>query len=194
MIPPPRSAMVLAAGLGTRLRPITDTIPKPLVEVNGRPLIDHAIDRLALAGVERVVVNVHYKATMIVQHLAHRGHPHIEFSKEAELLDTGGGVARALPMLGEAFFVVNSDVFWLDGREAALLRLARAFDPEATDAVLLLQPTATAVGYDGRGDYSIDARGNPRRRREGGCGPYLFAGSSYSTSGFSTRRPAPSSR
>ena len=119
--------MVLAAGLGTRLRPITDTIPKPLVEIDGRPLIDHAIDRLALAGVEHVVVNVHYKAAMIAQHLARRDHPRIELSEEAELLDTGGGVARALPLLGEAFFVVNSDVFWLDGREAALLRLAARF-------------------------------------------------------------------
>jgi N-acetyl-alpha-D-muramate 1-phosphate uridylyltransferase len=168
--------MVLAAGLGTRLRPITDTIPKPLVEINGRPLIDHAIDRLALAGVERVVVNVHYKAAMIAAHLARRDHPQIELSREAELLDTGGGVARALTLLGEAFFVVNSDVFWLDGQETALLRLAGAFDPEAMDAVLLLQRTATAVGYEGTGDYFLDVRGNPRRRREAEVAPYLFAG------------------
>jgi len=168
--------MVLAAGLGTRLRPITDTVPKPLVEINGRPLIDHAIDQLALAGVERVVVNVHYKAAMIVQHLARRDYPQIEFSEETELLDTGGGVARALALLGEAFFVVNSDVFWLDGRGAALLRLASAFDPESMDAVLLLQPTATAVGYEGSGDYFLDVRGNPRRRREAEVAPYLFAG------------------
>ena len=168
--------MVLAAGLGTRLRPITDTIPKPLVEINGRSLIDHAIDRLALAGVERVVVNVHYKAAMIVQHLARRDYPQIEFSEETELLDTGGGVARALALLGEAFFVVNSDVFWLDGREAALLRLAGAFDPEAMDGVLLLQRTATAVGYEGSGDYFLDSSGKPRRRREAEAVPYLFAG------------------
>jgi MurNAc alpha-1-phosphate uridylyltransferase len=168
--------MVLAAGLGTRLRPITDTVPKPLVEINGRSLIDHAIDRLALAGVERVVVNVHYKAAMIAAHLARRDHPQIELSREAELLDTGGGVARALALLGEAFFVVNSDVFWLDGREAALLRLAGDFDREAMDAVLLLQRTATAVGYEGTGDYFLDVRGNPRRRREAEAAPYLFAG------------------
>jgi MurNAc alpha-1-phosphate uridylyltransferase len=168
--------MVLAAGLGTRLRPITDSIPKPLVEINGRPLIDHAIDRLALAGVERVVVNVHYKAAMIAAHLARRDHPQIELSREAELLDTGGGVARALALLGEAFFVVNSDVFWLDGQETALLRLAGAFDPEAMDAVLLLQRTATAVGYEGTGDYFLDVRGNPRRRRGAEVAPYLFAG------------------
>ena len=176
MIPPPRSAMVLAAGLGTRLRPITDAIPKPLVEIDGRPLIDHALDRLVLAGVEHVVVNIHYKAAMIAAHLARRGHPRIELSEEAELLDTGGGVARALPSLGEAFYVVNSDVFWLDGPESALLRLAAAFDPRAMDGVLLLQPTTTAVGYDGSGDYFLDAEGNPRRRREAEVAPYLFAG------------------
>jgi MurNAc alpha-1-phosphate uridylyltransferase len=168
--------MVLAAGLGTRLRPITDTVPKPLVEINGRSLIDHALDRLGSAGVKHVVVNVHYKAAMITEHLARRDQPRIEFSKETELLDTGGGVARALPLLGEAFFVVNSDVFWLDGNSPALLRLVRAFDPEAADAVLLLQPTATAVGYDGCGDYLIDDREIPRRRRAGATAPYLFAG------------------
>jgi MurNAc alpha-1-phosphate uridylyltransferase len=173
---PPRSAMVLAAGLGTRLRPITDTIPKPLVEINGRSLLDHALDRLALAGVERVVVNVHYKAAMIANHLTSRGHPQIELSEEAELLDTGGGVARALPLLGEAFFVVNGDVFWLDSEDPALLRLATVFDPRAMDAVLLLQRTATAVGYEGNGDYFLDPPDKPRRRREREVAPYLFAG------------------
>ena len=102
MMTPPRSAMVLAAGLGTRLRPVTDTIPKPLVEINGRALIDHALDRLTSAGIERVIVNVHYKARMRAAHLARRDHPQIELSEETELLDTGGGVARALPLLGEA--------------------------------------------------------------------------------------------
>jgi MurNAc alpha-1-phosphate uridylyltransferase len=168
--------MVLAAGLGTRLRPITDTIPKPLVEIAGRALIDHAIDRLEAARVEHVVVNTHYKAAMIAAHLARRDHPRIELSEEAELLDTGGGVARALPMLGEVFFVVNSDVFWLDGPASALLRLAAVFDPGAMDAVLLLQRTVTAVGYDGNGDYLLDGMGNPRRRRDGEAAPFLFAG------------------
>jgi MurNAc alpha-1-phosphate uridylyltransferase len=168
--------MVLAAGLGTRLRPVTDMIPKPLVEINGRPLIDHAIERLVSAGVERVVVNVHYRAAMIAEHLTSRDHPRIELSEETELLDTGGGVAQALPLLGEAFFVVNGDVFWLDGKDSALLRLARAFDPAAVDAILLLQRTATAVGYEGSGDYFLDALGKPRRRREREVAPYLFAG------------------
>ena len=175
MMTPPRSAMVLAAGLGTRLRPVTDTIPKPLVEINGRALIDHALDRLTSAGIERVIVNVHYKARMMAAHLARRDRPRIELSEEAELLDTGGGVARALPLLGEAFFVVNSDVFWLD-KDPALLRLADAFDPANTDGVILLQPTVTAVGYEGRGDYFLDPPGNPRRRREREVAPYLFAG------------------
>jgi N-acetyl-alpha-D-muramate 1-phosphate uridylyltransferase len=168
--------MVLAAGLGTRLRPVTDSIPKPLVEINGRPLIDHALDRLVLAGVERAVVNIHYKARMLAKHLARLDRPRIELSEEAELLDTGGGVARALPLLGEAFFVVNGDVFWLDSKDSVLLRLAAAFDPAAMDGVLLLQRTATAVGYEGGGDYFLDPLGKPRRRREREVAPYLFAG------------------
>ena len=168
--------MVLAAGLGTRLRPVTETIPKPLIEINGRTLLDHAIDRLALAGVERVVVNVHYKAEMVTAQLARRDHPRIEISHETELLDTGGGIARALPLLDEVFFVVNSDVFWLDGKDRALQRLAAAFDPEHMDAVLLLQRTVTAVGYEGSGDYLIDASGSPHRRGEGEVAPFLYAG------------------
>src|SRR5712691_1562224 len=107
MIAVPKSAMVLAAGLGTRMRPISDTMPKPLVEIGGRTLLDHAIDRLALVGVDRVVVNVHYKADMLTARLAARDHPRIEISQERELLETGGGVAYALPLLGECFFVVN---------------------------------------------------------------------------------------
>lgn len=172
----PRSAMVLAAGLGTRLRPLTETIPKPLIEINGRCLLDHAIDRLALAGVENVVVNVHYKAAMVAAQLARRNHPRIVISQEPELLDTGGGVAQALPLLDDPFFVVNADVFWLDGKDPALLRLAAAFDGERMDAVLLLQRTATAVGYEGSGDYFLDASGTPHRRREREVAPYLFAG------------------
>jgi MurNAc alpha-1-phosphate uridylyltransferase len=172
----PKTAMVLAAGLGTRLRPITDTIPKPLVALGGRALLDHAIDRLALVGVETVVVNAHYKADQIEAALAKRSHPRIELSREEELLETGGGVARALPLLGETFFVVNSDVFWLDGRDYALARLAAAFDPDRMDAVLLLHRTATAIGYEGLGDYFLDPLGTPRRRGDREIAPYLFAG------------------
>jgi MurNAc alpha-1-phosphate uridylyltransferase len=176
MIGPPLSGMVLAAGIGARLRPVTETIPKPLVEINGRTLLDHAIDRLALVGVERVVVNVHYKARMVAAQLSRRDTPRIEISEEPELLDTGGGVKRALPQLDDAFFVVNSDVFWLNSKDDALLRLAREFDPEHMDAMLLLQRTVTAVGYEGSGDYFLDASGKPRRRGEHEVAPYLFAG------------------
>jgi N-acetyl-alpha-D-muramate 1-phosphate uridylyltransferase len=169
--------MVLAAGLGTRLRPVTDILPKPLVELSGRTLLDHAIDRLADAGVEHVVVNTHYLGSRIADQLARRtGPPHLEISEEAELLDTGGGVANALASLGEIFYVVNADVFWLDGKDPALLRLAQALDPERMDAVLLLQRTVTAVGYEGSGDYLLDPAGVPRRRREREIAPFLFAG------------------
>jgi MurNAc alpha-1-phosphate uridylyltransferase len=168
--------MVLAAGLGTRLRPITDARPKPLIEVAGRSLLDHTIDRLAGAGVERVVVNLHYKGEMIAAHLAGRRHPCIEFSREATLLETGGGVKHALPRLGEAFFVVNGDILWLDGFSSALARLAERFDAGGLDAVLLLQRTITAIGYDGIGDYFLDPLGKPRRRREREVAPYIFAG------------------
>src|SRR4029077_8356167 len=122
---------------------------------------------------------------------ARRDQPRIELSEEVELLDTGGGVARALPLLGETFFVVNSDVFWLDGEEPALLRLTAAFDPGAMDGVLLLQPTTTAVGYDGRGDYFLDAEGNPRRRRDGEAAPYLFAGIQLLHQRLFDRTPGP---
>jgi len=176
MSTPPRSAMVLAAGLGTRLRPVTETIPKPLIEINGRTLLDHAIDRLSLVRVERVVVNVHHKAEMVVTQLSRRDTPRIEISKEPELLDTGGGVKQALPLLGDAFFVVNSDVFWLNSKDDALLRLADGFDPDHMDAILLLQRTVTAVGYEGSGDYFLDASGKPQRRGEHEVAPYLFSG------------------
>jgi MurNAc alpha-1-phosphate uridylyltransferase len=113
---------------------------------------------------------------MVAAQLARRDHPRIEISHETELLDTGGGVARALPLLDDVFFVVNSDVFWLDGKDHALQRLAAAFDPERMDAILLLQRTVTAVGYEGSGDYLIDASGYPRRRGEREIAPFLFAG------------------
>jgi len=172
----PKSAMVLAAGLGTRMRPISDTLPKPLVEIAGQTLLDHAIDRLALVGVELVVVNVHYKAEMVIARLVARDRPRIEISREDELLETGGGVARALPLLGECFFVVNGDVLWLDGKEHALSRLAAAFDPARMDAVLLFQRTTNAVGYEGSGDYFLDSLGVPRRRGEREIAPFLFSG------------------
>ena len=168
--------MILAAGFGTRMRPITDHTPKPLVLLAGRALIDHGIDRLVAAGVKRVVVNTHYKAEMMAAHLASRHDVEIVLSHEETLLDTGGGVKKALPHLGEAFYVINADVFWLNARTPALLRLAQAWNPERLDAMLLLQRTASAVGYDGVGDFAVDALGHVRRRAEREVVPYLFAG------------------
>jgi len=170
------TAMILAAGFGTRLKPITDHTPKPLVPVAGRPLIDHAIDRLAASGVKRVVVNTHYKAEMMAAHLEARSDVAVALSHETALLDTGGGVKRALGLLGEPFYVVNGDIFWLDAAVPALTRLAGAWDADRLDALLLLQPTAAATGYGGRGDFTVDPRGSPRRRAEGETAPYLFAG------------------
>jgi MurNAc alpha-1-phosphate uridylyltransferase len=176
MKPEPKSAMVLAAGLGTRLRPVTDHLPKPLVEIAGRTLLDHAIDRLAVAGVEHVVVNLHYKGEMIAARLAARDQPGITLSREETLLDTGGGVKHALPLLDDSFFVVNADIIWLDGLVPALSRLARAFDTTSMDALLLLQRTVSAIGYDGVGDYFLDPLGLPQRRGEHEVAPYIFAG------------------
>jgi N-acetyl-alpha-D-muramate 1-phosphate uridylyltransferase len=173
---PPKSAMVLAAGLGTRLRPVTDKLPKPLVEISGRSLIDHAIDRLASAGVEQVIVNLHYKGDMIAARLAKRDHPSIILSREETLLETGGGVKHALAQLGDSFFVVNGDILWLDGFVPALTRLAQAFNPKKMDAVLLLKRTVGATGYDGMGDYFLDPLGVPRRRDEREVAPFIFAG------------------
>jgi len=172
----PKRGMVLAAGLGLRMRPMTDRLPKALITLAGRSLLDHAIDRLAAVGVERVVVNAHYLAEMVSHHLASRTAPKITVSREDELLETGGGVLKALPLLGDVFYVVNSDVFWLDGRTPALLRLARAFDADRLDALLLLQRTVTALGYEGRGDFMLDPLGGLRRRGEREVAPHLFAG------------------
>jgi len=170
------TGMVLAAGLGTRLRPLTDEKPKALVTVQGHTLLDRALDHLESAAVKRVVVNTHHKGEMIERHLVTRKTPAITISHEPTLLDTGGGVTKALPHLGEPFFVVNSDAVWLNGRVPALKRLADAFDPARHDAALLTQETVPAVGYDGRGDFSLDPMGLPRRRGESEVVPFLFAG------------------
>ncbi len=173
-----KTAMVLAAGRGERLRPITDRIPKPLVQLGGRALLDHAIDRLETAGVERVVVNVHYLGEQIVEQLSHRTSPEIVISREPALLETGGAIVNALSLLGDQpFYAVNADSYWLDGTVSALGRLAAAFDPATTDAVLLLQRTVSAVGYDREdGDFMLDPLGVPTRRGESEIAPYLFAG------------------
>lgn len=171
----PHRAMVLAAGLGLRMRPITEHTPKPLVEVAGRTMLDRAMDHLTAAGVSRMVVNTHWLGDRIASHLS--GRPGITLSHEDTLLETGGGVAHALPHLGtEPFYVVNSDIIWTDGASPALLRLADAWDDSRMDALLLLAPTATAMGYDGQGDFFLDPTGLPRRRQEPEVAPLLFSG------------------
>ncbi len=174
----PRNAMVLAAGRGERMRPITETMPKPLVAVAGKPLIDHVLDRLADAGVERAIVNVHYLADQIESHVAARRKPAVVVSDErAELLDTGGGVAKALPLLGTGpFFHINSDTIWIDGVEPNLTRLAQAFDASRMDGLLLLAPAAGSIGYGGRGDFAMDPDGRLRRRAEREIAPFVYAG------------------
>ena len=178
MTPVPRRAMVLAAGLGTRMRPLTDTVPKPLVQVAGAPLLDHVLDRLADVGVETAVVNVHYFANQIEAHLKGRTRPRIEISDErSKLLDTGGGVVKALERLGsEPFFHVNSDTIWIEGVQPNLGRLAAAFDPEFMDVLLLLAPTTGSIGYDGRGDFAMAPDGRLTRRPERGVVPFVYAG------------------
>jgi MurNAc alpha-1-phosphate uridylyltransferase len=174
----PRRAMVLAAGLGVRMRPLTDTRPKPLVAVAGKALVDHVLDRLADVGVERAVVNVHYMAEMMQAHLAARTRPQIVISDERGLLlGTGGGVVKALPELGDApFFHINSDTIWIDGVQPNLTRLAQAFDPTAMDALLLLASTTGSIGYAGRGDFTMQPDGRLVRRGEREVAPYVYAG------------------
>ena len=174
----PKNAMVLSAGLGTRMRPLTDKMPKPMVEVGGKPLIDHVLDRLAEAGVARAVVNVHHFAEQLERHLAARTNPKIVISDERGLLlGTGGAVVKALPLLGEApFFHVNSDSIWIDGVKPNLVRLAEGFDPAAMDALLLLAPTTGSIGYAGRGDFTFAADGRLKRRGEREVAPFVFAG------------------
>jgi MurNAc alpha-1-phosphate uridylyltransferase len=170
--------MVLAAGKGVRMRPLTDRMPKPLVAVAGTPLLDHVLDRLAEAGVETAVVNVHYLADQIERHLAGRKAPHIVISDErGELLDTGGGVVKALPVLGDApFYHLNADTIWIDGVKPNLACLAAAFDHKRMDALLLLAATSGSVGYTGRGDFTMAADGRLARRPERDVAPFVYAG------------------
>jgi len=170
--------MVLAAGLGTRMRPLTETQPKPLVRVAGKALIDHVLDPLAQAGIGTAVVNVHHFADQMEAHLAERGQPRIVLSDErAQLLDSGGGVRKALPQFGAGpFFVLNADSFWIDGPRSNLERLAEAFDPARMDVLLLLASTALSTGYDGRGDFFMDPHGRLERRPERAVAPFVYAG------------------
>jgi MurNAc alpha-1-phosphate uridylyltransferase len=174
----PRQAMVLAAGLGTRMRPLTDTRPKPLVTVAGTALIDHLLDRLAQAGVADAVVNIHHFAEQMEAHLKDRAAPRISLSDERDgLLDSGGGVKKALPRLGSApFFLLNADSFWIDGPRSNLLRLAEFWDAGRMDVLLLVSAMSTATGYDGQGDFTMGPLGELQRRKERSLAPFVYAG------------------
>jgi MurNAc alpha-1-phosphate uridylyltransferase len=174
----PKVAMVLAAGLGIRMRAVSATLPKPLIAVGGQALIDRTLDRLEQAGIERAVVNVHYKGAAVRSHLAGRMRPTVVFSDESDrLLETGGGGAEALPHLRQgAFFVVNSDVIWRDAQGNSLAALAQRYDDAEMDALLLLQPTVGAVGYSGAGDFHLCPEGRLQRREERAVAPFVFTG------------------
>ncbi len=174
----PQTAMVLAAGLGKRMLPITEKTPKPLVRVNGKALIDHALDALAAAGVARAVVNIHHHPDQMEKHLSSRQAPGISLSDERQqLLDSGGGVVKALPLIGnEPFFVVNSDTFWIEGYRPNLLHLAEQWDGSKMDILLLLASTPSAVGYGGAGDFTMDPQGRLVRRKERQIAPFAYAG------------------
>jgi len=172
-----RSAMLLAAGRGARMRPLTDRTAKPLLPLGGQALIDHALDRLLEAGVENVVVNTHWQADRVEAHLASRRRPRIVVRREPALLDTGGSVKAVLDHFGAApFFVVNGDSFWVDGPRPALARLAAAFDPSQVDGVLLVHRSFQVHADVGFGDFALDAWGAPRRRGEREVVPYIYAG------------------
>jgi N-acetyl-alpha-D-muramate 1-phosphate uridylyltransferase len=171
-------AMILAAGLGLRMRPLTDATPKPLIKVKGKALIDYGVEHLRRAGVARAVVNAHYLPEQIEAWAARQADPAIEVSDERGIiLDTGGGIARALPKLGrEPFFVLNSDSFWRDSGTPALERLKTAWNGESMDCLLLLCPVAQTVGYDGKGDFHLHQDGRLSRRREGEADALAYIG------------------
>ncbi|MCR4378990.1 MAG: nucleotidyltransferase family protein [Rhodospirillales bacterium] len=172
-------AMVLAAGLGTRMRPLTLTTPKPLVNVAGRTLLDWALDNLSTTGVEHAVVNLHHLGAQIKAHLNHRTYPQVTTLYEDPLLETGGGIQNALPLLGDApFFVINSDGLWLDddANALALRHMADRWDDAVMDALLLLHDPVKAFGYDGPGDFTIGSDGRLARRTEGAADAKVFTG------------------
>lgn len=174
----PTTAMVLAAGLGVRMRPLTDTRPKPLVVLAGRTLLDRVLDRLADANITRAVVNVHHFADQIVTHLAARARPQIIISDERDaLLDTGGGVVRARHLLGEAPFIVhNSDSVWIEDASSNIERLITSFDAARMDSLMLMAPTSGSLGYSGPGDFAMEADGRLRRRQSNEIVPFAFTG------------------
>jgi N-acetyl-alpha-D-muramate 1-phosphate uridylyltransferase len=171
-----RKCMVLAAGFGKRMQPFTASVPKPLVMVGGKTLIDRNLDWLAESGVNEAIVNTHHKAEMLEAHLAKRTRPHISISREQEILETGGGIKNALPLIGsEPFFCINSDVICLDGEMPALQRLEQAWDSDQMDALLLIHPVREAIGFSGPGDFFLE-QGQLRRRLEEPTAPFVYTG------------------
>ncbi len=172
------TAMVMAAGLGKRMRPLTASQPKPLVRVNGKPLIDYSLDGLAQAGVTKAVVNVHYLADALEAHLAGRKKgPKVTVSDERDrLLETGGGMVKAAALLPDPFFCLNSDNIWLDGPRDVFRELSARWDPERMDALLLVVPHARAFNYVGKGDFHLDPLGRISRRRTGRVAPFIYTG------------------
>ncbi|HWC62521.1 MAG TPA: nucleotidyltransferase family protein [Rhizomicrobium sp.] len=170
-------AMIMAAGFGTRMRPLTDHIPKPLVTVRGKSLLDHTLDRLVAAGVTMVVINLHYRGAQVQDHLAKRRDIEIRYSLEEEILGTGGGVVKALPHFeGESFFVLNSDSVWVEGYVSPLTAMQRIWEPERMDGLLLLASMITAMGYEGRGDFLLDVNGRVSRVPELTSSPFAYTG------------------
>ena len=172
-------AIILAAGLGERMRPLTNDRPKPLIDVDGKPLLDYALDGLSAAGVTNVVVNHHYLGDQIVDHVGTRqGPPKIILSDEqSQLLDTGGGPAMALPHLGESpFFVVNSDAIWIDQGTPILIRMAQAWDDAAMDFLLMVVPLERTTGFDGSGDFDINDSGQLALKGDKPSAPYAYCG------------------
>ncbi|MXO90072.1 nucleotidyltransferase family protein [Pontixanthobacter aquaemixtae] len=171
------TAMIMAAGMGKRMRPLTASQPKPLVRVAGKPLIDHALDRLAAAGVEKAVVNVHYLADALEAHLGERSDPQVAISDErSELLETGGGMVKAQDQLPDPFFCLNADNIWLDGPRDAFHDLSKRWNPDQMDALLLLVPHARAANFRGKGDFHMDPEGRVTRRRSGRIAPFIYTG------------------
>jgi MurNAc alpha-1-phosphate uridylyltransferase len=170
--------MVLAAGLGTRMRPLTNDRPKSLIEVAGRTLLDHAIDRFVAAGVKMVVVNVHYKGEMIIAHLKNRRDVDIRIQDERDkLLDTGGALKRALPLFNdEPVFTYNSDSIWLESLGSNLGRMAAMWDDAAMDCLMLMAPTFSSIGFEGKGDFTMDANGRLKRREPQRVAPFGWPG------------------
>lgn len=172
-----KKAMLFAAGRGERLRPLTDTCPKPLLPVANKAILDYTLDNLVQAGVEEVMVNVWHLGHMVIEHLQSRKIPSLHFSQETELLETGGGIVKVLDFFGDApFFAINGDTLWRDYNTPALEQVQQAWDPPQMDILLMLTPKNKAQGYGGKGDYHLLDHGRLKYKDQGGEAPYIYGG------------------